>query len=149
MCNCVTQSSLIDIDEDVANLYCSQKRTERKRIMTKKLKVRVSAIIMCAAMLVTSMTVLAVERTDYVGLSGGTGTAYVWLDDEGVYANASSSGSSSSADLISTSIYGGCSEPVQKSGYSSVTISCDIDPFDYATSTHKWMGATHTMTIYR
>ena len=117
--------------------------------MTKKLKARVSAIILCAAMLVTSMSVLAVERTDYVGLSGGTGTAYVWLEDEGVYARASSSGSSSSADLISTSIYGGCSEPVQKSGYSSVTISCDIDPFDYATSTHKWMGATHTMTIYR
>ena len=117
--------------------------------MTKKLKVRVSAIILCAAMLVTSMSVLAATRKDYVGLSGGTGTAEVTIENTGLTAWASSSGSSSSADLISTSIYGGCSEPVQKSGYSYVEISCYLDPFDYATSTHKWMGATHTMTIYR
>ena len=59
VCDCVTQSSLNDIDEEVAHLSGSRERTERRKNMTKKMKVRVSALIMCAAMLVTSMAALA------------------------------------------------------------------------------------------
>ena len=43
--------------------------------MTKKWKVRVSALVMCAAMLVSAMSILAATRTESVSLNGGgTGT---------------------------------------------------------------------------
>lgn len=147
--DCVTQSSLNDIDEEVAHLSGSRERTERRKNMTKKLKARVSAIVLCAAMLVTSMAVLADNfREENVPLNGGTGYASVGIYANGEYAEANSAGSTLYVDLISTSVYGGCSDPVSRSGRASVNITCASDRFDYATSTHKWTGITHTLTVY-
>lgn len=149
VCDCVTQSSLSDIDEEMAHLIGSRERTGRRKNMTKKMKVRVSALVMCAAMLVSAMSILAATRTESVSLNGGgTGTAFVGIYTAGDYAEASSSGSSVYADLLSTGLYGGGPNPVQKTGISYVEISRTGAKFTYATSTHKWTGITHTLTVY-
>ena len=146
VCDCVTQSSLNDIDEEVAHLSGSQKRTGRRKNMTKKMKVRVSALIMCAAMLVSAMSALAAAKTEYVALDGSaTGTAYASITDKGLYAYAITSGESLYNDILVTSITGYGTSPNSASGHTSATIS---GVFSSASSYHKWTSRTHTITVY-
>ena len=146
VCDCVTQSSLSDIDEEVAHLSGSRERTGRRKNMTKKMKVRVSALIMCAAMLVSAISVLAASKTEYVTLDASTtGTAYAYISDSGLYASASTSGQSLYNDILVTSITGYGTSPNSASGHTSATIS---GVFSSASSYHKWTSRTHTITVY-
>lgn len=146
----VTLFSSRKIDENITNRKSLQEQTERKKTMSQKLKIRVSALIMCAAMLVISMGVLAATKTETVPLSGGgSGTAFVGIYSGGYSAEARSSGSSVYSDLIETRLYGGGPEYKQATGFYEVSFSCNNNKkFTYATSTHKWTGVTHTMTVY-
>ncbi len=102
VCDCVTQSSLNDIDEEVAHLSGSRERTERRKNMTKKMKVRVSALIMCAAMLVTSMAALAGYSSTTFG--DGTSAATASLSTYSWGATAETDPVNLSQTYLSTSI---------------------------------------------
>ena len=142
------------MDEDLANLYCLCGQAERKKIMTRKLKLRVSAMIMCAALFVTSMVVWAATwktESESVELdSTGMGTAKIQIYSSGSSAKASTTGTSLYSDPLATTLNGyGTTDSVTGTGGTTVQILAEESMFTYATSKHKWTGKTHYMNIYR
>ena len=102
VCDCVTQSSSSDIEEEMAHLSGSRERTGRRKNMTKKMKVRVSALIMCAAMLISSMSVFAGYTTSIFG--GGMSEATAILSTNSGGATAQTIQNVSSATAVETSV---------------------------------------------
>ena len=148
VCDCVTQSSLNDIDEEVAHLSGSRERTGRRKNMTKKMKVRVSALVMCAAILVSAMSVLAadVSHVDTIALDNSArGTAVAGIQNMDTYAYASTSGTSIYNDILVTRINGYGYMPDEGTGQYSASAE---GSFESATSYHKWTSRTHTISVY-
>ena len=144
--NSVTQSSLNDVDEEVAHLSGSRERTGRRKNMTKKMKVRVSALVMCAAMLVSAMVVWAGTVTETVPLDGSVrGVATGYLSRPNLVGYAQTEGVSLYNDILETSIEGFGSEYDYASGWNYAQVD---GLFTYASTYHKWTGRTHTMTVY-
>lgn len=116
--------------------------------MTKKLKVRVSALIMCAAMLVSAMSVWAVTDSATVNLDTTTnGYASIFLADNGYNASASTSGVSVYNDILMTSITGYApGDSYYRSGISSAGVTGGN--LTSASSYHKWTSRTCTLTVY-
>lgn len=115
--------------------------------MKSKMKMSVFAVVMCTIMMVTSLTVFAKERTEEVPITGASGFATIGISADGLYAWADTRGSSANNSPVSTRITGNCDEPVTRTGYPSVDISCDITPFNSASSYHMWTARTYTMYI--
>lgn len=149
VCDCVTQSSSNDIDEEMAHLSGSRERTERRKNMTKKMKVRVSALIMCAAMLVSAMSVWAVSDSTTVNLDNTTnGYASIYLSDIGYSAEANTSGQSLYNDILLTQITGYTSSTSRTvSGGTRAEVT--LGNMTSASSYHKWTARTCTLTVYR
>ncbi len=149
VCDCVTQSSLDDIDEEVAYLSGSRERTGRRKNMTKKMKVRVSALIMCAAMLVSAMSVWAVSDSATVNLDNTTnGYAYIYMSDTGYNAYATTSGVSLYNDILLTRITGYAPSGSETASGGEIA-AVELGNMTSASSYHKWTARTCTLTVYR
>ena len=118
--------------------------------MTKKWKVRVSALVMCAAMLVSAMSVWAVSEsaTEYLD-SSANGYASIFLSNTGYNASANTSGVSLYNDILLTNITGYASG--NNTYYGSGVESAGVTGGDmtWASSYHKWTARTCTLTVYR
>ena len=116
--------------------------------MTKKMKVRVSALIMCAAMLVSAMSVWAVTDSATVNLDTTTnGYASIFLANSGYNASATTSGESLYNDIICTDITGYApTQTYYGTGWNSAGVTGGN--LTSASSYHKWTARTWTLTVY-
>lgn len=117
---CETSSEIYD-DVDVTNCYSSNKRTERGSRMNKKVKIRFAGVIMCVAMIISSMSVFAGSTSRTFGTSTSTGYATLFAGDGYVYATTSNEyGKTVSTSVRAVGSYG------SSSWYSGTTsAACD------------------------
>ena len=117
--------------------------------MTKKWKVRVSALVMCAAMLVSAMSVWAVSDSYTVNLDNTTnGYAYIYMADSGYNAYATTSGVSLYNDILLTQITG-YAPGGSRTGSGGELATVELGNMTSASSYHKWTARTCTLTVYR
>ena len=144
-CDCISKHSSIVIDEDRVQGWNLREQTERKKTMSRKIKIWVSALVMSVTLVVISMAVLAadVERVDRVVLNAaGTGTATIGIRAYNTYAYAKTSGG---AEVIYTTITGYGDYPDTGSGTRSASAE---GYFEMAESHHQWLGSSYSMIIY-
>ena len=126
VCKSVTQSTSNGNDEDVANLYSLHKQAERKKKMKKKMKLRVSGVVMCAIMAVTSLSVYAGSTSQYFGTSTDSGYATLFAGDAYVYATTRSDfGKAVSTNVRAVGPYGSSSwYPGSSNAYCDAVAAC-------------------------
>lgn len=116
--------------------------------MMNKLKIYISALIMCVSMLVGTMLVWAAYDSYTVNLDNTTnGYATIFLSSDGRVAEATTSGKSLYNDILVTKITGYTANNARTV---EGTISARVTGVDMlsASSYHKWTSRTCTLTVY-
>lgn len=148
---CVTESFLMDSEEDIWLENVRDFLRRKEKTMRNKFKVGLFAVLMSAIMLVTSMAVFAAikSNSEEVGLGGAIGTASIWIEEStALSAGASTSGESTTSTVAYTSIYGGGQTPHSNQGRYYTKVFASAHAFTYAQSEHVWTGKHWAMTIY-
>lgn len=116
--------------------------------MMKKMNILVSVVVICFAMMISTMSVWAAYDSYTVNLDDTmNGYATIFLSDNGEVARANTSGQSLYNDILMTKITGYTANDART--FEGVISACVTgENMLSASSYHKWTSRTCTLTVY-